>query len=76
MCAAKGASSFVYDSALRGDVPPHGLELVPRPTPDRAPRSRNFVSAQAYAEGSWLRLPDGLALPPLSLEEPGPNRDS
>lgn len=38
-------------------------------------RSRNFAAARAYAHGSRLRLPDGLALLLLSLDEPSPSRD-
>lgn len=42
---------------------------------ERALRSRNFAAARAYAHGSRLRLPDGLALLLLSLDEPSASRD-
>lgn len=42
---------------------------------ERALRSGNFAAARAYAHGSRVQLPDGLALLLLSLDEPTPSRD-
>jgi hypothetical protein len=42
---------------------------------ERALRTRNFAAARAYAHGSRLQLPDGLALLLLSLDEPSSTRD-
>jgi hypothetical protein len=42
---------------------------------ERALRSRIFAAARAFAHGSRLRLPDGLALLLLSLDERSPSPD-